>query len=174
MSVAAIFTIEYRAQAVQVRNAEPTLICSPEVSFAISRHSATYRYRDDFGGGVQSGTIPVRHPPSRVRRFRKPGSISQNLVRSRCSRAHRRLAPYAHEKTSPLRSTPEQAAVALRITHDIVTHPDALLLRGLGYLTLERSTPVAAIALIVSVIVTLIGDLHRSPAGTAGVLRFVQ
>jgi excinuclease ABC subunit A len=54
---------------------------------------------------------------------------------------HGRLAPYASEKTSPLRATPEKAAVALRITQDIVARLDALLLLGLGYLALERSTP---------------------------------
>lgn len=54
---------------------------------------------------------------------------------------HRRLAPYASEKTSPLRASPEKVAVALRITQDIVARLDALLLLGLGYLALERSTP---------------------------------
>ena len=54
---------------------------------------------------------------------------------------HRRLVPYADEKTSPLRATPEKAAVSLRITQDIVARLDALLLLGLGYLALERSTP---------------------------------
>ncbi|HEY6446013.1 MAG TPA: excinuclease ABC subunit UvrA [Acidobacteriaceae bacterium] len=54
---------------------------------------------------------------------------------------HRRLAPFASEKTSPLRSMPEKAAVALRITQDIVARLDALLLLGLGYLALDRSTP---------------------------------
>ena len=54
---------------------------------------------------------------------------------------HRRLQPYASEKTSPLRRTPEKAAVALRITQDIVARLDALLLLGLGYLALERTTP---------------------------------
>jgi excinuclease ABC subunit A len=53
----------------------------------------------------------------------------------------RRLEPYASEKASPLRATPEKAAVALRITQDIVARLDALLLLGLGYLSLERSTP---------------------------------
>jgi hypothetical protein len=52
-----------------------------------------------------------------------------------------RYAPYASDKASPLRATPERAAVALRITQDIVARPDALLLLGLGYLALERSTP---------------------------------
>ncbi len=54
---------------------------------------------------------------------------------------HRRLTPYAQPKTSPLRATAEKAAVALRITQDIVARLDALLLLGLGYLALERSTP---------------------------------
>ena len=54
---------------------------------------------------------------------------------------HRRLAAYASDKASPLRATPEKAAVALRITQDIVARLDALLLLGLGYLALERSTP---------------------------------
>ena len=54
---------------------------------------------------------------------------------------HRRLQPYASEKTSPLRGRPEKAAVALRITQDIVARLDALLLLGLGYLALERTTP---------------------------------
>lgn len=54
---------------------------------------------------------------------------------------HRRLTPYANSKTSPLRTTPEKAAVALRITQDIVARLDALLLLGLGYLAMERSTP---------------------------------
>lgn len=54
---------------------------------------------------------------------------------------HRRLAPYAMDKTSPLRAAPEKAAVALRITQDIVARLDALMLLGLGYLALERSTP---------------------------------
>ncbi len=54
---------------------------------------------------------------------------------------HRLLTAYANEKTSPLRGIPEKAAVALRITHDIVARLDALLLLGLGYLALERSTP---------------------------------
>jgi excinuclease ABC subunit A len=54
---------------------------------------------------------------------------------------HRQLAPYANAKTSPLRATPDKAAVALRITQDIVARLDALLLLGLGYLALERSTP---------------------------------
>ena len=54
---------------------------------------------------------------------------------------HRRLAPYAQPKTSPLRAAPEKAAVALRVTQDIVARLDALLLLGLGYLSLERSTP---------------------------------
>lgn len=52
-----------------------------------------------------------------------------------------RLAAYANDKTSPLRSTPEKASVASRITHDIVARLDALLMLGLGYLALERSTP---------------------------------
>jgi excinuclease ABC subunit A len=54
---------------------------------------------------------------------------------------HRLLAPYANTKTSPLRATPDEAAVALRITQDIVARLDALLLLGLGYLALERSAP---------------------------------
>ncbi|MGA8531924.1 MAG: excinuclease ABC subunit UvrA [Acidobacteriaceae bacterium] len=54
---------------------------------------------------------------------------------------HRLLAPFAQPKTSPLRAAPERAAVALRITQDIVARLDALLLLGLGYLALERSTP---------------------------------
>jgi excinuclease ABC subunit A len=52
-----------------------------------------------------------------------------------------RLVPYADHRTSPLRGTPEKSAVALRITQDIVARLDALLLLGLGYLALERSTP---------------------------------
>jgi excinuclease ABC subunit A len=52
-----------------------------------------------------------------------------------------RFAPYASDKASPLRATPERSAVALRITQDIVARLDALLLLGLGYLALERSTP---------------------------------
>ncbi|MGC2619277.1 MAG: excinuclease ABC subunit UvrA [Acidobacteriaceae bacterium] len=52
-----------------------------------------------------------------------------------------RLAAYANDKTSPLRATPEKASVASRITHDIVARLDALLMLGLGYLALERSTP---------------------------------
>ncbi|HEX4309226.1 MAG TPA: excinuclease ABC subunit UvrA [Acidobacteriaceae bacterium] len=52
-----------------------------------------------------------------------------------------RLVSYASEKTSPLRATPEKSAVALRITQDIVARLDALLLLGLGYLAMERSTP---------------------------------
>jgi excinuclease ABC subunit A len=54
---------------------------------------------------------------------------------------YRLLAPYSKPKTSPLRGAPEKAAVALRITQDIVARLDALLLLGLGYLALERSTP---------------------------------
>jgi excinuclease ABC subunit A len=57
------------------------------------------------------------------------------------AQVHRRLAPYAQTKTSPLRAAPEKAAVALRITQDIVARLDALLLLGLGYLALDRSTP---------------------------------
>ena len=54
---------------------------------------------------------------------------------------HARLAPYASGKTSPLRTTPEKAAVARRIAQDTVARLDALLLLGLGYLSLDRSTP---------------------------------
>ncbi|HVT96523.1 MAG TPA: hypothetical protein VHE33_03395, partial [Acidobacteriaceae bacterium] len=54
---------------------------------------------------------------------------------------HARLAPYASAKNSPLRVTPERAAVAQRITQDIVARLDALLLLGLSYLSLDRSTP---------------------------------
>jgi excinuclease ABC subunit A len=53
------------------------------------------------------------------------------------------MAPYASEKrvVESARAHPEKAVVAQRIAEDACARLDALLDLGLGYLTLERSTP---------------------------------
>jgi excinuclease ABC subunit A len=55
------------------------------------------------------------------------------------------LQPYADSKAAPLKKLaaehPEQAIVTERITQDLSARLEVLLQLGLGYLTLERSTP---------------------------------
>jgi excinuclease ABC subunit A len=55
------------------------------------------------------------------------------------------VQPYADSKAAPLRKLavehPEKAVVTERITQDLAARLEVLLQLGLGYLTLERSTP---------------------------------
>lgn len=51
------------------------------------------------------------------------------------------VQPFARGEGVPEKLHPERAAVTQRITADVLTRLDALLGLGLGYLTLDRSTP---------------------------------
>ncbi len=63
------------------------------------------------------------------------------MSRQPLSRLHDLFRPAAEGTAAPEEDHPEKALVARRIAEDLVARLDVLLDLGLGYLTLERSTP---------------------------------
>jgi excinuclease ABC subunit A len=112
-------------------------------TFATTQSALMKRRVSQFLSGTDCPECQGKRLRSDALRVRFAGFDIADISRLPLKRLAEIFGPYAKGKSSEreARSHPEKALVARRIAEDLCARLDVLLDLGLGYLTLERSTP---------------------------------